>query len=329
MNILVAGGAGFIGSHFVSMLCRDELKMPDRHNRITIIDSLIYSGRYENIQEYIDNKKVLFYHSDIRDINKINDLPKKYDVIFNFAAQTHVDNSISSPGVFIDSNIVGMHELLNFAYSNSTDTFVQISTDEVYGSLLEDSATEIYPLLPSSPYSASKASADLLALSYYKTYKYDIRITRCTNNYGIRQFPEKIIPFFIKRIIENKNLPIYGSGLQVRNWIHVKDHCRGIWLSYINGIAGNVYNFAGDNEVRNLDLAQKIIDITESQVKIEFIEDRKGHDFRYSVNDEKARKLLKFIPEVNFEIGLKNTIDWYLLNADWVKSRDYKMNKTL
>jgi dTDP-glucose 4,6-dehydratase len=321
MDILITGGAGFIGSHFVRMLCTGALKSPESKNRITIVDSLAYSGRYDNIEKYVDGIKVIFFKQDINNIFKIKNLPKKYDVIFNFAAQTHVDNSIIAPNQFVQSNIVGMHNLLFFAKENSIGTFVQISTDEVYGSIENGSATEEFNLNPSSPYSASKASADLLALSYFRTFNLDIRITRCTNNYGIKQYPEKIIPFFIKKILEGKNLPVYGSGLQERDWIHVDDHCRGIWQTFLNGSAGNVYNFSGKNQLKNIELAQKIIQICNSKVKIEFVKDRKGHDFRYSVNDDKARSELHFSSQVNFEIELQNTVKWYLENQDWIANK--------
>jgi len=320
MNILIAGGAGFIGSHFVRMLCSGKFFSTENQFKLFIIDSLGYAGRYENIEEFIDNKRVIFIKEDINNISTSLEIPKNLDVVFNFAAQTHVDNSITSPGEFIRSNVSGMHSLLYFAFINFTKTFIQVSTDEVYGSISEGSATEKSSLNPSSPYSASKAAADLIALSYFKTFKFDTRITRCSNNYGARQYPEKLIPFFVKCIIENKNLPIYGSGLQVRDWIHVEDHCRAIWLTFLKGSPGNIYNFGGNREIRNIDLAQKIINLAGSKVEIEYVEDRKGHDFRYSVNDQKARNELNFATEIDFEVGLLDTISWYLSNKSWIET---------
>jgi dTDP-glucose 4,6-dehydratase len=210
-----------------------------------------------------------------------------------------------------------MHSILKASFDHNVQTFIQISTDEVYGSLIEGSAKESDNLLPNSPYAASKASADLIARSYFKTYNYDVRVTRCTNNYGTHQYPEKIIPFFLKRIIENKTLPIYGDGMQIRDWIHVEDHCRGIWLSYLNGSPGEIYNLGSNNEIKNLDLANIIINLTNSEAKIEHVIDRKGHDYRYSLDFTKASREINFMPTIGFEDGIRQTIDWYLNNQEW------------
>lgn len=317
MRVLLAGGAGFIGSHFAKMLVSKQLEKSKNVSEIVIVDSLEYAGNLLNIKELVTRDLVKFIKEDIQNYDQIRDIAIGIDLIINFAAQSHVDRSIADPNSFINSNIVGMHSILKASLDNNVGTFIQISSDEVYGSLVEGSARESDTLSPNSPYAASKASADLIARSYFKTYNYDVRVTRCTNNYGTHQYPEKIIPFFIKRIIENKTLPIYGDGLQIRDWIHVEDHCRGIWLSYLHGLPGEIYNFGNRNEIKNLDLANMIINLTNSTVKIEHVVDRKGHDYRYSLDFSKASRELNFQPAIGFENGMRQTVDWYLNNQEW------------
>lgn len=320
MRVLLAGGAGFIGSHFARILASGELKGSANVSEITVVDSLEYAGNIFNIQDLIEKQKIKFIKEDIQNFNEIKEIIAGVNLIINFAAQSHVDRSISDPNSFINTNILGMHTLLKAAFDSGVQTFIQISTDEVYGTLAKGSATESDTLLPNSPYAASKASADLIARSYFKTYNYDARITRCTNNYGTHQYPEKIIPFFIKRIIENKTLPIYGDGLQIRDWIHVEDHCRGIWQSYLNGSPGEIYNLGSNNEIKNLDLANMIIDLTGTKAIIEHVVDRKGHDYRYSLDFSKASREINFQPIIAFEDGLKQTVNWYLNNQEWWNS---------
>jgi dTDP-glucose 4,6-dehydratase len=317
MRVLLAGGAGFIGSHFAKMLAAKQLEKSENVSEIVIVDSLEYAGNLLNIKELVDKNEVTFIKEDIQNYDQIVKVVNGVDLVINFAAQSHVDRSISDPNSFINSNIFGMHSILKASFDHNVQTFIQISTDEVYGSLIEGSAKESDNLLPNSPYAASKASADLIARSYFKTYNYDVRVTRCTNNYGTHQYPEKIIPFFLKRIIENKTLPIYGDGMQIRDWIHVEDHCRGIWLSYLNGSPGEIYNLGSNNEIKNLDLANIIINLTNSEAKIEHVIDRKGHDYRYSLDFTKASREINFMPTIGFEDGIRQTIDWYLNNQEW------------
>ena len=320
MRVLLAGGAGFIGSHFAKMLASKQLEKSENISEIIIVDSLEYAVNLLNIKELIGNNEVTFIKEDIQNYDQMQEIVSGVDLVINFAAQSHVDRSISDPNSFINSNIVGMHSILKASFDHNVGTFIQVSTDEVYGSLIEGSAKESDNLLPNSPYAASKASADLIARSYYKTFNYDTRITRCTNNYGTHQYPEKIIPFFIKRIIENKTLPLYGDGQQIRDWIHVEDHCRGIWLSYTQGDPGEIYNFGSHNEIKNIDLANMIIAMTSSKAQIEYVDDRKGHDFRYSLDYSKASSELGFNSLIKFSTGIENTINWYLNNGKWWES---------
>jgi dTDP-glucose 4,6-dehydratase len=315
--ILVTGGAGFIGGNFVLNWLSNSAS-----EGIVNLDKLTYAGNLATLDSLKDDQRHVFVHGDIGNQDLVAKLLKKYQprAIINFAAESHVDRSISGPSDFVQTNVVGTQVLLDAVRKNPKVRFVHVSTDEVYGSIDNGSWDESYPLVPNSPYSASKASSDLLALAYARTYDLDIVVTRCCNNYGPNQFPEKLIPFFVKCIIENKNLPIYGSGLQVRDWIHVEDHCRAIWLTFLKGSPGNIYNFGGNREIRNIDLAQKIINLAGSKVEIEYVEDRKGHDFRYSVNDQKARNELNFATEIDFEVGLLDTISWYLSNKSWIET---------
>jgi dTDP-glucose 4,6-dehydratase len=282
------------------------------------LDSLTYAGNLNNLNEVIDSEKFIFIKGDICDSEIVHDATKGIDVIVNFAAESHVDRSITNPNQFLRTNVLGTQNLLNAAVKNKVAKFIQISTDEVYGSINEGSWTEHWPLSPNSPYSASKASADLLVISYYKTFGLDTRITRCSNNYGPYQFPEKVIPLFVTNLLRNKDLPMYGNGKNIRDWIHVDDHCAGIEKTIELGKPGEVYNFGGGNEITNIDLANKILTYFNlSSDKIKFIEDRKGHDFRYSVSFDKSINDLGWKPYKNFMDGLLETIEWYKNNTGW------------
>ena len=313
MKLLVTGGAGFIGSNFVRKYINDS-----QYQSITVLDSLTYAGNLENLAKVINSKKLKFIQGDICDADVATNATQGIEVIINFAAESHVDKSILNPNQFLQTNVIGTQNLLQAAVKNQARRFIQISTDEVYGSIDEGSWSEDWPLMPNSPYSASKASADLLVLSYLKTYDLDVCITRCSNNYGPYQFPEKIIPLFITNLIQNKKVPIYGEGYNIRDWIHVDDHCAGIEKTIRLGKSGEVYNFGGGNEITNLQLANKILDhFNLSSDKIEYVKDRKGHDFRYSVSCKKSNTELDWVPQKNFAEGLTETIDWYKNNVKW------------
>jgi dTDP-glucose 4,6-dehydratase len=316
MRVLVTGGAGFIGSNYVRHALNGTL---NGIGKITVLDSLTYAGNLENLST-VSKGSYEFVKGDICNWDLVHSLLAKNDVVINFAAETHVDNSIKSPKNFIATNIVGVQNLLQASLVNNIKTFIQISTDEVYGSIITGSANEDYRLKPSSPYSASKAAADLLAYSYFVTFGLDVRITRCTNNYGPYQFPEKIIPLFVTNLMNGKKIPIYGSGKNIREWIHVDDHCRAIHSVLLRGNAGEIYNIGSGVELSNIDLANIILDkMGKSNLDIEFVEDRKGHDFRYSVNSKKVHSDLKFKTLTNFENGISNTIEWYIENSKWWK----------
>jgi dTDP-glucose 4,6-dehydratase len=257
-------------------------------------------------------------HGDIEDADLVNSLVPGHKMIIHFAAKSHVDRSIDNPQPFVATNVLGTQNLLQAARVSRLETFVHVSTDEVYGTISEGSWTESSPLLPNSPYAASKASADLMARSYWRTYGMDIRITRSSNNYGPYQYPEKAIPLFVTNLIEGKSLPIYGNGLNVRDWLHVDDHCRAIWLVATKGVAGEIYNVGGGKELSNLHLATAILEILgKGSDSIEFVEDRKGHDLRYSLDYSKIQTQLGFQPEISFEEGLRSTIEWYQRNENW------------
>lgn len=319
MNLLITGGAGFIGSRFAELLVNQEI--PNKYSSITVVDKLTYSGNLSNLDSIISTPKFYFQKADICNQEEIAEILKtrQIDVIANFAAESHVDRSIESSYEFLHTNVMGTQNLLDLARRFNVKRFLQVSTDEVYGSIAQGSWEEDEPLKPNSPYSASKAGADLLVLAYGKTYGMNIGITRCCNNYGLRQFPEKIIPLFVSNLIDGKRVPIYGDGKQVREWIHVDDHCRGIATVLESGKAGEIYNIAGTDEFENIELARKIIAFfgkSEADT-FDFVEDRKGHDIRYSLTGNKSRKELKIVPKINFEDGLKKTIEWYVNNESW------------
>jgi dTDP-glucose 4,6-dehydratase len=316
MKILVTGGAGFIGSNFVRHAVEGDYQGIDN---VTVLDKLTYAGNLNNFTES-QRDKFKFILGDICDAELINELVPKYDAIINFAAESHVDRSISSSRAFLDSNTVGVQTLLDAIKSNPQVRLLQVSTDEVYGSIAEGSWDENFPLSPNSPYSASKASAELLIRAYFVTYGLDVVTTRCSNNYGPFHYPEKLIPLFITNLILGKKVPMYGTGMNVRDWLHVDDHCRGILAVLLKGESGNVYNIGGGKELSNLEITKRILlELGEDETRIEYVEDRLGHDFRYSVNWNKIADQLGYQPQIDFEKGLRETIDWYQSNQLWWK----------
>ena len=318
MRILVTGGAGFIGSNFVRMIASGKLT---GFSSVTVLDKLTYAGVEANLNSAKDIDGYRFVKGDICDPRILEELLPGIDAIVNFAAESHVDRSIAGSDDFVQTNIVGVQVLLDaIKFSKRNIRFLQVSTDEVYGSIDLCSWTEDWPLLPNSPYSASKASGELLARAYQKTHNLDVVITRCSNNYGTHHFPEKLIPLFITNLIEGRKVPVYGSGLNVRDWLHVDDHCRGIYLVLTQGRSGEIYNIGGGRELNNLEITNLILEsMGADETSIEFVEDRKGHDIRYSVDWTKISKELDYAPQISFENGLRDTIDWYRNNEEWWK----------
>jgi dTDP-glucose 4,6-dehydratase len=319
MKILVTGGAGFIGSNFVRMALTD--KFPDfKVDELVVLDLLTYAGDEENLSPIATDKRYKFVKGDIRDLELAKKLMSQSDYVVHFAAESHVDRSIEGGSEFVSTNVMGTQVLLDAARNSNIKRFLHVSTDEVYGSISEGSWPEDHPLLPNSPYSASKAGSDLLVRAYNRTHKLDTVITRCSNNYGQYQFPEKVMPLFITNIIEGKKVPLYGNGLNVRDWLHVDDHCRGIALALTKGKSGEVYNIGGGTELTNVELTHKILEaMGVGKEFIQPVEDRKGHDLRYSVDITKINTQLGYSPQVNFGEGLAQTINWYKNNEAWWK----------
>ena len=318
MRLLVTGGAGFIGSNFIRMIYRGELVGV---THVTVLDKLTYAGLKENLTQVSNNSSYVFQHGDICDPELVASLVSEVDAVVNFAAESHVDRSISGAADFIQANIVGVQVLLDaIKASDRAIRFLQISTDEVYGSIEIGSWTEEWPLQPNSPYSASKAGGELLARSYHRTHNLDVVITRCSNNYGTHHFPEKLIPLFITNLLEGRKVPVYGTGKNVRDWLHVDDHCRGIFNVLMKGRSGQVYNIGGGRELTNIEITHLLLEaMGADESSIEYVEDRKGHDLRYSVDWTKINKELGYEPQVNFEDGIKDTIQWYRDNQAWWK----------
>lgn len=325
-RILVTGGCGFIGSNFI----RYELDA-DPNLSVINVDKLTYAGNLENLIDLPEEAEYEFHQGDICDRDFISSLlaPGKIDAVVNFAAESHVDRSILDSGPFIQTNVVGTQTLLDCCRRFNIPKYVQISTDEVYGSLGSTGRfTEETPLAPNSPYSASKAAADMLVRAYCHTFNFPAVITRCSNNYGPFQFPEKVIPLFISNAMQDIPLPVYGQGSNVRDWIHVLDHCRGIDAAMRRGRAGEVYNFGGDCELTNLELTHTLLEaLGKPKTLIKFVADRLGHDLRYAVDSSKSRRELGWAPQVDFKVGLKQTIEWYLSHTTWIdhiRSGDYR-----
>ena len=327
-KVIVTGGLGFIGSNLIELLLEKKYKVIN-------IDKNTYSSNFYNVKELKKNKNYSFIKCDIanRKLAKIINKHKPIG-IFNLAAETHVDRSIDGPESFIQSNIIGVFNILEifrkFSVKNKKSRLIHISTDEVYGDILAGRTKENYPYNPSSPYAASKASSDHLVSSYVRTYKIPAIVTNCSNNYGPKQHPEKLIPKLIYNIITNKKLPIYGKGLNSREWIYVKDHCEALIKVFEKGKIGNFYNIGSNKNVINLDISKRLIKIAKSKiklgknVKIEFVKDRPGHDVRYALNSSKIIKELKWKPKTNFSSGLKQTLEWYLNNLDYFKTLNKK-----
>jgi dTDP-glucose 4,6-dehydratase len=313
MNILVTGGAGFIGSNYIRMMFN---RYPDIE--ITNLDKLTYAGNPDNLRD-ITNPGYTFIKGDICDPDIVKKAMRGTDAVVHFAAESHVDRSIKESSVFVNTNVIGTNTLLNRALETDIDRFIHISTDEVYGSINEGSFKEEDILTPSSPYSSSKAGSDLLAMSYYITYGLPVSITRCTNNFGPYQYPEKLIPLFITNLMEGKKVPVYGTGMNVRDWIYVEDHCSGVDFVRQHGQNGEIYNIGGGNELTNLDITHRILEMMgQDESMIEFVEDRKGHDLRYSLDYNKLKQI-GWKPEYDFDEALWNTVTWYMENERWWK----------
>jgi len=324
MRVLVTGGAGFIGSNFIRYLL-------GRYSyRVINLDLLTYAGNLDNLTDVRDNPGYTFVRGDIADRQCLDNIfSQGVDALVNFAAETHVDRSIADAGIFVRTNVTGVQELLEAARRNNIQRFLQVSTDEVYGSLGESGYfTEETSLNPGSPYSASKAAADLLTLAYHRTYGIPVSITRCSNNYGPYQFPEKLIPLMVTNALEDKPLPLYGDGLHVRDWLHVLDHCRALDLVLHQGRPGEVYNIGGNNERANIDIIRLILaELGKPESLITYVTDRPGHDRRYAIDATKIKEELGWRPECPFEQGLKDTVAWYCANREWwlkIKSGEYR-----
>lgn len=325
MKLLVTGGAGFIGSNFIRYMLGKYPKY-----QIINLDALTYAGNLASLGEVVDNPNYRFIKGSITDKNLVEQaFELNPDAIINFAAESHVDRSIESPEIFTLTNVLGTQILLDAAIKSKVSKFLQVSTDEVYGSLGPTGYfREDTPLAPNSPYSASKASADLMVRAYHETFGLPVNITRCSNNYGAYQFPEKLIPLMISNALEDKALPVYGDGLNIRDWLHVKDHCKAIDLVLHQGKSGEVYNIGSNNEKTNLEIVKLILaELNKPETLITYVKDRPGHDRRYAIDAAKLREELGWSPEYTFEEGLKETIKWYLANQSWmdkVKSGEYK-----
>jgi len=324
MKVLVTGGAGFIGSNFIRYL------LGRYHYRVINLDLLTYAGNLDNLTDVRDNPDYTFVRGNIADRQCLENIfSQGIDAVVNFAAETHVDRSIADAGVFIRTNVAGTQVLLDAARKRNIQKFLQVSTDEVYGSLGDSGYfTEETPLAPGSPYSASKAAADLLALAYHRTYGIPVSITRCSNNYGPYQFPEKLIPLMVTNALEDRPLPLYGDGLHVRDWLHVLDHCRALDLVLHQGRPGEIYNIGGNNERANIEIIRLILaELGKPESLITHVPDRPGHDRRYAIDATKIKEELGWQPECPFERGLKDTVAWYRANREWwrkIKSGEYR-----
>jgi dTDP-glucose 4,6-dehydratase len=318
MRLLVTGGAGFIGSHYVRTLLAGGYPGYDDAS-VTVIDKLTYAGNLANLSPVADNPRYSFVHGDIADASLLDSLLPGHDAVLNFAAETHVDRSIHGAADFVLTNVVGVQTLLDACLRAGIPRVVQVSTDEVYGSIPEGSFQETTLLEPNSPYSAAKAGGDLLARAYHVTHGLNVSITRCTNNYGPYQYPEKVIPLFVTNLLDDRPVPLYGDGLNVRDWLHVVDHCRGIQLVLESGRAGEIYNIGGGIELTNRELTSRLLAATGRSwdTHVTYVDDRLGHDRRYSLDDAKIRAELGYAPQVEFETGLAETVEWYRANDAW------------
>ncbi|WP_327036174.1 dTDP-glucose 4,6-dehydratase [Micromonospora ureilytica] len=323
MRILVTGGAGFIGSEYVRLLLGKPLGSADgvpplEPAVVTVLDKLTYSGNLANLEPVRDDPRLRFVQGDICDPVVVDQVVAEHDVIVHFAAESHVDRSIAGAAPFVTTNVLGTQTLLDAALRHGTGRFVHVSTDEVYGSIDEGSWTETWPLAPNSPYSASKAGSDLLALSYHRTHAMDVVVTRCSNNYGPYQFPEKVIPLFVTNLLDGGTVPLYGDGGNIRDWLHVHDHCRGIALVQQKGRSGEVYNIGGGTELTNKELTGLLLDACGAGWdRVVPVTDRKGHDRRYSLDITKISEELGYHPSITLDQGLADTVRWYRDNRSW------------
>ena len=317
MRLLVTGGAGFIGSNYVRRLLDGTLSGVES---VVVLDKLTYAGNLENLSTVQSDSRFSFVQGDICDRDLLKSILPNVDAVVNFAAESHVDNSINNSDEFVRTNILGVQILLEEIRRIPGIRFLQVSTDEVYGSISEGSWTESEPLLPNSPYAATKAAAEMLVRAFHRTFGVDTVVTRCSNNYGPFHYPEKLIPLFITNLIEGKKVPVYGQGLNVRDWLHVDDHGRGIHLALTKGKAGEIYNIGGGRELPNIEITTTILELMgRDDSAIEYVEDRLGHDLRYSVDWAKAERELGYRPQIDFESGLVAVIDWYQSNQSWWK----------
>jgi dTDP-glucose 4,6-dehydratase len=328
-TILVTGAAGFIGSNFVRLLLNRGEQV-----KLIALDKLTYAGNLANLRDLLQDKRLVFVKGDICNAELVAELFGEHEVsqVVHFAAESHVDRSIMSSSPFVQTNMVGTQILLDVAKARNVEKFVQVSTDEVYGTLPEDNPrikfTEETPLQPNSPYSASKAAADCFVRSYYHTFKMPVLITRCSNNYGPYQFPEKMIPLFVTNLMEGKQVPLYGDGMNIRDWIHVEDHCEGVWAALNRGRPGEVYNFGGNSELTNRVVTETILRLMGRNwdQSVQYVKDRPGHDRRYAIDASKAKRELAWEPKHTFERGIGETIEWYRTHENWwraIKSGEY------
>jgi dTDP-glucose 4,6-dehydratase len=317
MKILITGGAGFIGSNFVrTVMCGAYDSLIDAH--VVVLDKLTYAGNLSNLHPVWNNPRLEFVKGDILDVKLVDDVISDVDAVVHFAAESHVDRSIMGASEFVLTNVVGTQTLLDAALRHRIHRFHHVSTDEVYGSIVDGSWTEAYPLEPNSPYAASKASSDLLARSYFRTHGLHITVSRCSNNYGAYHFPEKVIPLFITNLLDGRTVPLYGDGRNVREWLHVDDHCRGVALVLEKGRPGEVYNIGGGTELSNVELTSRILSVTgRGWESVEYVNDRKGHDLRYSLDMSKIGTELGYAPRIPFDQGLADTVQWYRDNRAW------------
>jgi dTDP-glucose 4,6-dehydratase len=316
MRVVITGAAGFIGSRFVEILLADAQRLD--YDDIVLLDSLTYSGRLVNLSTAMADSRVTFVEASINDAAVTDDLLEGAHAVVHFAAESHVDNSIDSARVFFETNVLGTQQLLESARAGGVQRFVHVSTDEVYGSIPEGSWREDHVLEPNSPYSSSKAGSDLVAIAYHRTFGLPVMVTRCSNNYGPRQFPEKLLPLFVTNLIDAKMVPLYGDGLNVREWLHVDDHCRALMLVLEHGRPGEIYNIGGETELTNKELTHRLLKLCgRDESMIAPVPDRLGHDRRYSVDWSKIKNELGYAPRVDFDGGLEATVAWYHENEDW------------